>query len=200
MVKTTTKGTKAYGSTPEGARKFSREVLLQTEKIIKFSKQLQDFILLQEKEILNCCIEDTTEGLPSLVKASPSEAFASKRKPGRPPKRDKEVMSEPLPPITNNKPLLRDIKSETRIGGDIDNLRGSPLSRGFPPEADGFSVSSHKSHKSKSSFPPELIKAIDDYILSKEQPLQQDNWPNDRYEELNDDTFVSASDDEANEK
>lgn len=175
MVKTTTSRTRASSSNPNDVNKFSHSVLLKTEKIIKFAKMLQDFIILQQNEILPYCVNDL-QAMPSESQEKIQEQ--PKRKVGRPPKSQvREFLSEDYekdkPKVPMSKEGSRLLKSDIlprnsnkpvliRCGFD-DN--GLPLyKRVFNPNSPR---SESVSGKSKGSIPSDMVRKLDEYILNE---------------------------------
>lgn len=199
MVKTTINKSKGRSSKPaDGEIKFSRSVLLKTEKIIKFAKMLQDFIILQQREILDYCIkEPETQEQDTKQPLKLPEPFiipevSNKRKVGRPRKAGvnsetnelKNIKKERVPMMIRagttkeGKPLYkvapREYPTYYTEERPVSPNRGSPLSRGFTQEADGFS---------QHSIPDDMIKALDNYIINDKSLEEEDNDNDEEYVE-----------------
>lgn len=214
MVKTPSYRTKASSSTPSEDKKFSREVLVKTEKIIKFAKLLQDFIILQQNEILPYCVDkpikqegkkETDEIVESVISDNSniteiSSVKGIKRKPGRPPKA-REFLSENG--IDNYKTVsasssynLRKVKSE--MSAETNN--GKPVMVKCGVDSNGLPLYRLKTKtpikrsiaSSRNSIPSDVIKAVDDYILQQDF---NDKWPPARDDPNNEESFVSATED-----
>lgn len=203
MVKTPSYRTKASSSTPSEDKKFSHNVLVKTEKIIKFAKLLQDFIILQQNEILPYCVDkpikqegkkETDEIISDNSNITEISSIKGiKRKPGRPPKA-REFLSENG--IDNYKTVsassshnLRKIKSE--MSAETNN--GKPIMVKCGVDSNGLPLYRLKTKtpiKRSNSIPSDVIKAVDDYILQQDYT---DKWPPARDDPNNEESFVSAT-------
>lgn len=194
MVKTTTSRTKASSSNPVDNTKFSHNVLVKTEKIIKFAKLLQDFIILQQNEILPYCVNSSNNEENTNKEDNKEEITQPlKRRVGRPPKNQvREILSEDNEMVNGRVPLTKE--GQHLLKSDImPKRRNKPVmircgvdDNGLPLYKRVFNPSSPKSEsgKSKCSIPSDVIKKLDDYILNE---FKED-----------DESFVSASSCEKN--
>lgn len=163
MVKTATSKRRDVSSTPEeGTFKFSHSIYLKTEKIIKFAKALQDFIILQHKEILDYCAqEDTNEQTKIEEINEPVNDFVPppKRKVGRPRRN-----------TTSEGPLIKKTSKPTKLIRAGVDKEGKPLYKMAPYYTEV--MPSETSPTSTKSIPQDLIKKLDEYIL-EEKPYQK---------------------------
>lgn len=184
MVKTVSSSKKASSSKPNDDNfKFSHSIYLKTEKIIKFAKALQDFIILQHKEILDYCAQQETnnksidtnkmdfeeiEEIPPISNAG----SAVKRKPGRP-KKDAVPLTEVKPKKKNPPPSFTEINPNQtprliKIGRDNN---GKPLYQLVSSYKEGHEL--ENSVGSSKSVPNDLIRKLDEYILNEEDKNYQ---------------------------
>lgn len=164
MVKSTNLKKLDSSSNPDENFKFSHSIYLKTEKIIKFAKALQDFIILQHKEILDYCVQEDEK--QKETETNTINEIPIKRRVGRP----RRNFNTEINNINNGK--VKKVPRLIRAG--VDN-EGKPLYKMAPYYTEGNPDydNDNNSVVSAKSIPSDLIKQMDDYIINEDKNHQR---------------------------